>query len=159
MKTLVIVCISVGFTLLHAWNPAIAQGSQEHVHQMSHDVMPFDMTKTLHIFKMTETGGIERVVVRESKDGEQVTLIRQHLKHEADNFIRGDYSDPFKLHGAAMPGLAELQAGASRVKVSYHEIPTGAEIVFATADVSLLTAVHRWFGAQLSEHGADAKAE
>jgi hypothetical protein len=23
----------------------------------------------------------------------------------------------------------------------------------------LLTALHRWFGAQLSEHGADAKAE
>jgi len=25
--------------------------------------------------------------------------------------------------------------------------------------LSILTAIHRWFGAQLSEHGADAKAE
>jgi hypothetical protein len=35
----------------------------------------------------------------------------------------------------------------------------GAEITFKTTDPHLLTAIHRWFGAQLSEHGADAKAE
>lgn len=30
---------------------------------------------------------------------------------------------------------------------------------FSTQDRHLLTAIHRWFGAQLSEHGADARAE
>jgi len=58
-----------------------------------------------------------------------------------------------------MPGLEELRAGASGIKVSYAELSAGAEINFETADLHLLTAIHRWFGAQLSEHGADAKAE
>ena len=34
-----------------------AQTRQEHIHQMAHGVMPFDMSKTVHIFKMTESGG------------------------------------------------------------------------------------------------------
>jgi hypothetical protein len=41
----------------------------------------------------------------------------------------------------------------------YSDLPDGAEITFKTTDPQLLTAIHRWFGAQLSEHGADAKAE
>jgi hypothetical protein len=120
--------------------------------------MPFDMSKTLHIFKMTVWGGVESVVARDG-DREQVVLIRQHLKNESEKFQRGNYSDPARLHGADMPGLRELRANASHVKVSYSELPAGARIVFETQDLQLLTAIHRWFGAQLSEHGADARAE
>jgi hypothetical protein len=58
-----------------------------------------------------------------------------------------------------MPGLRELQAGAPRLKITYAPLPDGAEIRFRTRDIHLVTAVHRWFGAQLSEHGADARAE
>ncbi len=138
---------------------ARAQMPQERVHEMSHGVMPFDVSKTLHIFKMTESGGVERVVARDAAAADQIALIREHLQHEADRFQRGDYSDPAMLHGATMPGLAELQAGAARIKVSYAALPGGAEITFETTDLHLLTALHRWFGAQLSEHGADARAE
>ncbi len=138
---------------------AHAQTPQEHVHEMAHGVMPFDISKTLHIFKMTESGGVERVIARDAAAADQIALIRAHLQHEADRFQRGDYSDPAMLHGATMPGLAELQAGAVRIKVSYGALPAGAEITFETTDLHLLTAVHRWFGAQLSEHGADARAE
>ncbi len=53
----------------------------------------------------------------------------------------------------------DLQDGAPRVEVSYATLPAGAEITFETTDLHLLTALHRWFGAQLSEHGADARAE
>jgi hypothetical protein len=138
---------------------AIAQTQQEHVHDMSHGVMPFDMKRTVHVFKMSESGGIQRVVVRDRSDAGQITLIRQHLREEAGRFQRGDYSDPANLHGATMPGLIELQQGAERVRVTYSDLPDGAEIIFETLDVHMLTAIHRWFGAQLSEHGADAKAE
>ena len=55
--------------------------------------------------------------------------------------------------------LKEPQLGAQRVKVSYFNLPEAAEIRFETTDPHLLTAIHRWFGAQLSEHGADANAE
>ena len=138
---------------------AFAQTKQEHVHAMSHSVMPFDMSKTIHIFKMTESGGIERILVRDGKYSDQIVLIRRHLAHEAKRFQRGDYSDPAKLHGANMPGLKELEANASRIHISYSEVPKGAQIIFETKSLRLLTAIHRWFGAQLSEHGADAKAE
>jgi hypothetical protein len=137
----------------------IAQTQQEHVHGMAHSVMPFDMAKTTHVFKMTETGGVQRVILKDRSYTDQVVLIQQHLREEAGRFQHGDYSDPGKLHGVTMPGLNDLQLGAQRVKVSYSDLPDGAEITFKTTDLHLLTAIHRWFGAQLSEHGADAKAE
>jgi hypothetical protein len=55
-----------------------------------------------------------------------------------------------------MPGLKDLAAGASKMGIEYSDIPSGGQITFTTHDIHLLTAVHRWFGAQLSEHGADA---
>ena len=137
----------------------IAQTPQQHVHDISHGVMPFDVTKTVHVFKMTESGGVERVVVRNKGDADQVLLVQQHLRKEADRFQRGNYSDPAALHGADMPGLKELQLGAKEIKVSYSKLADGAEIVFKTTNPHLLTAIHRWFGAQLSEHGSDAKPE
>jgi hypothetical protein len=151
--------ISAAALLLPDSGVVIAQTPQEHVHSMSHSVMPFDIAKTVHIFKMTESGGIQRVVTRDESDADQVKLIQQHLAQEAGRFQNGDYSDPTSLHGAAMPGLEELQRGAAQIKVSYSSLPEGAEITFETTDLHLLTAIHRWFGAQLSEHGSDARAE
>jgi hypothetical protein len=98
-------------------------------------------------------------VAREAHDSAQIKLIRQHLRHEAEKFQQGDYSDPARLHGATMPGLKALKANAAQIKVMYAELPDGAQITFETGDVHALTAIHRWFGAQLSEHGTDARAE
>lgn len=145
--------------LLFSALDAPAETPQERVHRMSHHIMPFDMSKTIHIFKMTVSGGIQQVIVRDPNETDQVALIRQHLKHEAERFKRGDYSDPAKLHGSDMPGLDELEANSTAIEVTYSEIPAGGQISFKTDDLRLLTAIHRWFGAQLSEHGADAKAE
>lgn len=150
---------SIPVLVLLVCGSVAAQTQQERVHNMSHGVMPFDVTKTVHIFKMTDSGGVQRVIVKDRSYADQVMLIQGHLRAEAGRFQHGDYSDPATLHGADMPGLKELQLGAQRVKVTYFNLPDGGEITFATADPHLLTAIHRWFGAQLSEHGADAKAE
>ena len=40
--------------LLLSSSATFAQAPQERVHEMSHSVMPFDMSKTIHVFKMTE---------------------------------------------------------------------------------------------------------
>lgn len=136
--------------------PAQAQDRQAMVHSMGQQVMPFSLAKTLHIFQMTESGGIQQVVIRDQADSDQVPMIRQHLRHEAMLFSRGDYSDPASLHGAQMPGVKELAAEAAKILVEYEPLPNGAQIVFSTSDLHLLTALHRWFGAQLSDHGADA---
>lgn len=154
-----LVATSIAVVLLISCGNAIAQTQQQHVHDMSHGVMPFDVGKTVHIFKMMESGGVEQVIAKDKTYADQVVLIQRHLRKEADRFQRGDYSDPATLHGASMPGLGDLQLGARRVKVSYADLSDGAQITFKTSDPHLLTAIHRWFGAQLSEHGADAKAE
>jgi hypothetical protein len=148
-----------GIILFLACTVALAQTTQEHVHHAGHSVMPFDLAKTTHIFRMTDSGGVERVIVKDKTANDQVSLIQQHLQYEAEAFQRGDYADPASLHGADMPGLRDLQAGAAQIKVSYTALPSGAEITFETTDRHLLTAIHRWFGAQLSEHGADATSE
>jgi hypothetical protein len=153
------IAASIAILLQLDWGSALAQTQQEHVHHMSHDVMPFDVARTLHVFAMTETGGVQRVIARDASDSQQVALVQRHLGLEAERFQRGDYSDPETLHGADMPGLRELRLGAQGIKVSYRSRIDGAEITFETTDPHLLTAIHRWFGAQLSEHGADAKAE
>lgn len=158
LRTLTFVALMSVTSIFNAVS-VYAQTQQEHVHNMSHGVMPFDMAKTVHIFRMTESGGIQRVVVKDAGDTNQIALIQHHLHMESELFQHGDYSDPVSLHGAEMPGLKELQIGASGVKVSYTVLPNGAEITFETTDLHLLTALHRWFGAQLSEHGADARAE
>jgi hypothetical protein len=138
---------------------ALAQTKQEHIHEMGQTVMPFDLAKTTHIFRMTDTGGVQSVVVKDAKDNDQIRLIRQHLRHEAAAFERGDYADPKSLHGATMPGLSELESSHADITVSYSELPLGAALTFTTRDQHLVTAIHRWFGAQLSEHGADARPE
>lgn len=150
---------AVAILLLVGISPVFAQSAQEHVHQMAHSVMPFDIDKTIHIFRMTESGGVQQVIAKDAGANDQIAFIQQHLKHESERFQNGDYSDPATLHGAEMPGLQDLRAGASAIKVSYGAHPVGAEIRFETSDLHLITAIHRWFGAQLSEHGADARAE
>lgn len=151
--------IVAGFALACGATPAVSQTKQEHIHEMGQGVMPFDLNKTMHIFRMTDTGGVQSVVVKDMHDKDQIGLIRQHLQHEAKAFEGGDYGDPMSLHGATMPGVSELASHHQQITVSYSELPLGAAITFETRDRHLVTAVHRWFGAQLSEHGADARSE
>jgi hypothetical protein len=152
-------CYCVAVLALANCTSAPPLSRQEHIHHLGHSVMPFALERTLHIFQMTATGGIQRVIIRDATAADQVPLIQQHLEHEAMRFAGGDFSDPASLHGANMPGLKELQAGASLVKVTYTALPTGGEIRYESDDVRMITAIHRWFGAQLSEHGADAVSE
>jgi hypothetical protein len=133
--------------------------TQEHVHNAAHGVMPFDMAKTLHVFVMNDQGGVQKVVVRENAGADQIEMIRKHLGHEAEAFSKGDFADPGHLHGDSMPGLADMKANADKIHVTYSPLANGAQITFQSTDVHTITAIHRWFGAQLSEHGADAKTE
>ena len=110
--------------------PSYADGRQGMIHGMGQQVMPFDLGRTLHISEMTESGGIQQVVVRDPADLDQVPMIQQHLRHEAMSFSNGDYSDPTSLHGADMPGVKELAEGAARIRIEFLPLPNGAQIVF-----------------------------
>ncbi|GAA1032772.1 hypothetical protein GCM10009557_32320 [Virgisporangium ochraceum] len=120
-------------------------------------VMPFDLERTTHRFARTETGGVQTVVADNPADTGQITLIRQHLRLETDRFSRGDYTDPGRIHGDDMPGLAALRDGAARITVTYRDDPAGGVITYTTTDQALVTALHAWFDAQVSDHGQHAE--
>ncbi len=117
--------------------------------------MPFSMTATMHRFVPTRNGGVQTVFVHDG-DPRQVMLVRSHLRKEAVAFARGDFADPATIHGDAMPGLHALHVGAKRIRVHYAEVRSGATITYATTDPALVSAIHAWFKAQVSDHGAHA---
>lgn len=115
-------------------------------------VMPFDLRATTHTFTKTAAGGVEKVVVNNSADTRDRALIRSHLGKEAELFRAGNFSDPAKIHGMNMPGLKALEAGASRVRVTYADVPGGAQITYSAAEPALVSALHSWFDRQVADH-------
>jgi len=128
---------------------------QTQVERNSERVMPFSMEATMHHFDPTPDGGVQTVVTHDG-DAKQVALVRSHLRKEAAAFARGDFNDPASIHGGDMPGLWIMHAGAKRIDVRYADVPNGAKIVYATKDPKLVAAIHTWFKAQVSDHGAHA---
>lgn len=132
---------------------------QADVAKRGKEVMPFSLAATTHIFTKTAQGGVQQVVAKKAGDTQQVKLTRQHLQEIREQFLKGDYSGPTRIHGQDMPGLAELKAAApGQVAITYTDIKGGAELRYTTANTALVAALHRWFDAQLSDHGKDAMA-
>ncbi len=143
-------------TPIHAVEKADEKRLDEVAERGAH-VMPFDLEKTTHIFSKTDTGGIQQVIAKDKSDTEQINLIRSHLSAITKEFKQGNFSNPEKIHGANMPGLAELRtAKAGQIKIEYKELPDGAEITYATHIEKLKLAIHQWFDAQLSDHARHA---
>ena len=157
-KVTLIATAILGMTLTHA---ALAQPASPErlndVTQRGMHVMPFDLKQTQHVFDKTETGGVQQVIVRDPRNSKQINLIRQHLTKISGEFSQGDFSDPEKIHGKDMPGLAVLRtAKPGQLHVQYKELPNGAAITYSAEDKALITAIHQWFDAQLADHGPDA---
>lgn len=48
---------AVAFAASLGITPALSQTKQEHIHEMGQTVMPFDLNKTMHVFRMTNWAG------------------------------------------------------------------------------------------------------
>ena len=159
MKKIVLslaMCMSAGLTL--SAMAADAQRQAE-VAKLGADVMPFSLKATTHVFIKTAEGGVQRVVAKSAADAQQVKLVREHLRDIQKQFLKGDFSGPTHIHGAEMPGLADLKAAKpGQVAIDYKDVDAGAELTYRTTDAKLVAALHQWFDAQLSDHGADAMA-
>lgn len=95
--------------------------------------------------------------MKDPKDDQQINLIRRHLKDVASQFEHGDFSGPSHIHGAQMPGLIELgKSKPGEIAIRYEDVPKGGEIQFSTHSAKLVSALHRWIDAQLTDHGTDA---
>ena len=155
-RTLGAVLAAVGMVVSATAMAAEGQASrQADVARKGGEVMHFDLARTTHFFDDRDTGGIETVLANDG-DAKQVELIRAHLSHEASRFGRGDFSDPARIHGADMPGMAQLARAGKKLRVSYAELPRGASLTYASGDAAVVSAIHQWFAAQRSDHGAHA---
>ena len=135
------------------------QQRQAEVSGRGQDVMPFSLPATTHIFTKSSNGGVQKVVARRASDTAQVKLVRQHLREIREQFLKGDFSGPAHIHGQDMPGLAELKAaGPGQIAIAYKDLKGGAQLTYSTSQAALVTALHKWFDAQLSDHGKDAMA-
>lgn len=131
-------------------------GRQSRVAEEGRKVMPFDLERTTHRFVKTGTGGVQTVVADDPADTRQIGLVQQHLRSEAERFTRGDFSDPARIHGDGMPGLAALRSSAGRIAIEYATTSDGGRITFSTSEPALVSALHAWFDAQVSDHGGHA---
>jgi hypothetical protein len=139
----------------HAATAAGPEGRQAQVAERGATVMPFDLERTTHLFEPRADGGVQ-TVISDDADAKQVRLVREHLRQQAAAFAKGDYASPAAIHGHDMPGLVELSAGASRIRVLYEATENGARLLFVTPDAVLVAAIHRWFSAQRRDHGRHA---
>ena len=157
MKQLLMISLSLLFI-----DPAfsIEKASEERLDEVARrgaHVMPFDLNLTTHVFTKTRQGGIQQVIVKDPENTTQIKLIREHLQKIADEFRQGVFSDPSKIHGDSMPGLQSLkQANPEQLKIEYQKIPQGAQITYTAKNPELITAIHQWFNAQLTDHARHA---
>ena len=156
MTALSVAVAAVAGLMPVASNAADAQRQAE-VAGRGKDVMPFSLKATTHIFTKTHEGGVQRVVAKDVTDAGQTAFVREHLQEIKAQFLKGDFSGPSHIHGGDMPGLAELAAAKpGQIAIAYKEVAGGAELEYKTADHQLVMALHKWFDAQLSDHGSDA---
>jgi hypothetical protein len=130
---------------------------QAEVAQRGAEVMPFSIKATTHIFTKSDDGGNQQVIAKNPADSVQIRLIRKHLREIQTQFQRGDFSGPARTHGADMPGLAQLRAAKpGQISIAYKDIEGGGELTYRSDDPKLVSSLHAWFDAQISDHGADA---
>jgi len=135
----------------------VTEARLDEVAQRGSHVMPFNLEQTTHIFSKTDQGGVQQVIVKDKANSEQIKLIREHLSKISHEFMQGDFSNPAKIHGDTMPGLAELRkAKQGDIKIDYKELADGAQITYSTSQPTLIEAIHQWFDAQLSDHARHA---
>ncbi len=141
----------------HNMSDSTLKHRQHMIHSNSTMVMPFNMSMTTHYFIKEENGGTLSIQVKDEKETSQIDSIRSHLMKEQKLFSTGDFRDPKTLHGMSMPGLKVLSESAGKFDVNYNEIPKGANLIFRSKDSTVINAIHKWFDAQLKDHGSDAK--
>lgn len=155
--------ILAGFLLFSTTTLALEKAGSEQIDEVDRrmqQVVPFAVDQTLETFSKTVHGGVQHVVAKSADNTQQIKLIQAHLLKIADEFRKGDFSVTERVHGADMPGLAQLKmAETDDIKFQYKALPNGAQIHYSTEYPKYVQALHEWFDAQMSEHGNEAIPE
>ena len=92
--------------------------------------------RTLHMYRESMAGGVEEIVLRRGSR-EDLRKVRAMLHVDYAHWSQGTFGDP------------KLRKAARALGVRFHEVPTGAEIVFTSSDAQAVAALHAWFAAQV----------
>jgi glutathione S-transferase len=132
----------------------------DEVHQRMQQVAPFALDQTIETFTKTVHGGVQHIVAKSADNTQQIKLIQAHLLKIANEFKKGDFSVTERIHGADMPGLAQLKrAETDDIRFEYEALPNGAQIHYSTEYPQYVQALHEWFDAQKREHGNEVIPE
>ncbi|QPK63807.1 aspartate carbamoyltransferase [Methylomonas sp. LL1] len=140
-------------TLLHAaeHNP---NTPSKNLPQRMKEILPYAVDQTVQTYSKTVHGGVQHLVAKSADDTLQIKLIRDHLRKMAEQFRNGDFSLPERLHGADMPGLAQLKlAKPDDIRFDYKPLEKGGQIHYSSEYPQFVGALHEWIDAQNSEHG------
>ena len=155
--------VFIGLLVFSATTPAVEKVSPkqvDEVQQRTQQVVPYSLDQTLLTFTKTVHGGVQHVVVKSADNTEQIKLIQANLLKMASDFRKGDFSVTEHIHGATMPGLAQLKkAETDDIKYEFKALPNGAQIHYSTEYPQYVQALHEWFDAQMSEHGNEVVPE
>lgn len=132
----------------------------DEVRQRTQQVVPYALDQVLQTFTQTAHGGIQHVIAKSADNTRQIKLIQAHLLEIANEFRKGNFSVTERMHGADMPGLAQLKtAKTDDIKFEYQALPNGAQIHYSTEYPQFVQALHEWLDAQTAEHGNDVIPE
>jgi hypothetical protein len=132
----------------------------DEVHQRTQQTLPYPLDQTLQTFTKTVHGGVQHVIAKSTDNPQLIKSIQAHLLKIANEFKKGDFSTTERIHGANLPGLAQLKkAEIDDIKFDYKTLEKGAQIHFSTEYPQYVEALHEWFDAQINDHGNDALPE
>jgi hypothetical protein len=117
-------------------------------------VMGVDQYTAAHVFEDLPDGG--RIILdRDSaSDTTGITTIRQHMRDVTADFAAGDFTKPFQVHAAVVPGTAVMAARRAVIYYQERDRPRGAEVRIRTTDAAAVAAVHEFLAFQRGAHHA-----
>lgn len=155
--------IGIGLLLLSTTTPAVEKISPkqiDEVQQRTQQAVPYTLDQAQLTFTKTVHGGVLHVVAKSADNAQQIKFIQANLLKMASDFRKSDFSVTEHIHGANMPGLAQLKmAKTDDIKYEYQALPNGAQIHYSTEYPQYVQALHEWFDVQMSEHNNEIVPE
>lgn len=136
--------------------PAIAQNPHDHhaaLNERGRQFMGFDQVKTSHHFILLKDGGKIQVAANDASDAESIGQIRDHLKHIASVFAKGDFNLPSLIHDTkAVPGVEAMKAQLDALSFTFEAIDRGGHVRITGKTPEAIAAVHEFLRFQITDH-------
>lgn len=116
--------------------------------------MGVDQYTSRHVFEDLPDGG--RIVLErdDPADSAAIATIRGHMRAIADQFARGDFTNPSLVHAQAVPGTGVMQARRAAIRYTAADRPRGAEVRIVSRDSVAVRSIHQFLAFQRRDHRA-----